>query len=175
MRDLAGQGADSSHVGMEERAITIPYTVYPSPAALPADWQELYQMACTALDGAYAPYSQFSVGAAIALDNGKCVLGANQENAAYPSGMCAERVALYQAGAVHHGAKVLRIAIVARRDGELLREPVFPCGACRQALLEYANMSDEPVGVLMASQATCLVLEDARQLLPFAFDSIGGQ
>ncbi len=118
----------------------------------------------------YAPYSHFSVGAAIALDNGEVVTGANQENAAYPSGTCAERSACYYAHAQYPEAKFKSIAIAARGvDGEFTEECTAPCGACRQALLEYETLAGDDVRVLLAGADKVYVLESVRSLLPLAF------
>lgn len=121
----------------------------------------------------YAPYSHFRVGAAIALDNGETVCGANQENAAYPSGTCAERSACYSAGARFPEAKFERIAIAACGvDGTELAEPVAPCGACRQALLEYEKLAGHDVEVILVGRDKIYVLPSVRSTLPLAFSEI---
>ncbi len=118
----------------------------------------------------YAPYSHFHVGAAIALDNGEIVCGANQENVAYPSGTCAERSACYAAGANHPGARFERIAIAARgTDGEYTAVPCAPCGACRQALLEYETLAGHDVEVLLCGRDKVFILPSVKSLLPLAF------
>ncbi len=118
----------------------------------------------------YAPYSKFRVGAAIRLDNGETVCGANQENAAFPSGTCAERTACYWAGARYPGAKFEAIAIAAiGTDGKELPCPVAPCGACRQALLEYEKLSGHDVEVLLTGAGTIYRIPSVRDLLPLAF------
>lgn len=118
----------------------------------------------------YAPYSHFSVGAAILLDNGEIVTGANQENAAYPSGTCAERTAAYYAHARYPEARFTAIAISARgTDGHYLKEPISPCGACRQALLEYETLAQANVTVLLNGADGIYILPSVRSLLPLAF------
>lgn len=118
----------------------------------------------------YAPYSHFNVGAAIVLDNGAIVTGANQENVAYPSGTCAERSACYYAGAQYPDAKFDFIAIAARgTDGQEVPTPIAPCGACRQALLEYEMRAGRPVKVLLVSRDTIYTLPSVASLLPLAF------
>lgn len=119
---------------------------------------------------AYAPYSHFSVGAAILLDNSAVVTGANQENAAYPSGLCAERTAAFYAHAQHPDAKFISIAVSARNsNGEETKEPVAPCGACRQVLLEYEKLSGCDMRVILAGANECYVFKSAKSLLPVAF------
>ncbi len=121
---------------------------------------------------AYAPYSRFSVGAAIGLDNGEIVCGANQENAAFPSGTCAERTACYAAGAHFPGAKLQSIASAARdTTGLEVGNPIAPCGACRQALLEYETLAGADVEVLLIGKDTIYRLPSVKSLLPLAFDS----
>lgn len=119
----------------------------------------------------YAPYSHFSVGAAILLENGTVVEGANQENVAYPSGLCAERTAAYYAGAQYPGTPFSMIAIAARdTDGHPVNTPVSPCGACRQALLEYEKRSGHPVRVLLIGARAIYRLPSIASTLPLAFD-----
>ena len=132
--------------------------------------RELVDAARKAVKGSYAPYSHFHVGAAILLDNGTVVTGANQENAAFPSGTCAERSACYYAGANYPDAKFEMIAI-ASIDGEG-REPIAPtapCGACRQALLEYETLAGRHVPVLLVGQEEIYCLPSVKSLLPLAF------
>lgn len=118
----------------------------------------------------YAPYSHFCVGAAILLSNGETVTGANQENAAYPSGTCAERSACFYAHARYPEAKFEKIAIAARgTDGEFVSDPVAPCGACRQALLEYETLAGHNVEVLLVGRDTVYRLPSVRSTLPLAF------
>lgn len=118
----------------------------------------------------YAPYSRFCVGAAIALSNGEIVTGANQENVAYPSGTCAERSACFYAHAQYPEAKFVEMAIAARgTDGEFVTEPISPCGACRQALLEYETLAGANVPVLLAGQDVIYKLQSVKSLLPLAF------
>lgn len=118
----------------------------------------------------YSPYSHFSVGAAILLDNGEIIEGSNQENVAYPSGTCAERSACYYAGARYPEAKFEAIAIAARgTDGNFTSAPTAPCGACRQALLEYEILAKHNVRVLLASQDAVYVLPSVKSTLPLAF------
>ena len=130
---------------MENINITASFTVYDSLNELPEAVKELMAKAVEARKKAYAPYSKFRVGAAITLDNGEVVLGANQENAAYPSGLCAERVAVFHAGAVYPDAKMLQLAISAAADEKIVDEPIPPCGACRQAIAEYGLKQDIPL------------------------------
>lgn len=120
--------------------------------------------------GAYAPYSGFLVGAAALLDNGEVVTGSNQENAAYPSGTCAERTALFYAGAHYPDVPVRALAIVALRDGQ--RVPgLSPCGSCRQVLAEVSSRQGTPFRVLMAGPDDVTILGDNRHLLPLTFDT----
>lgn len=131
---------------------------------------ELVNLAREATYRSYAPYSHFCVGAAILLSNGEIITGANQENAAYPSGTCAERSACYYAGATYPDAKFEAIAIAARgTDGEFVSEPCSPCGACRQALLQYELLAGKGVKVLLVGAEKVYRLESIRSLLPFAF------
>ncbi len=137
---------------------------------LPADERALADMAMEATERSYAPYSRFRVGAAIALDNGVLVPGSNQENVAYPSGTCAERSACFYAHARYPEAKFVKIAVAARgTDGEFTTEPTAPCGACRQALLEYEVLAGHDVPLLLVGRDTIYRLPSVRSTLPFAF------
>ncbi|MDR1525148.1 MAG: cytidine deaminase [Tannerella sp.] len=117
---------------------------------------------------AYAPYSHFNVGAAVLLSDGTIVEGNNQENVAYPSGLCAERVALFYAGASHPGIPVVSIAIVAVKDEEI-QDTVSPCGACRQVLFETEQRYGHPVRILLCGRDDVIVLSSAKDLLPVSF------
>ncbi len=128
----------------------------------------LEQAAIQAAKDAYAPYSKFNVGAAVLLENGEIVTGSNQENAAYPSGMCAERTALYYAGAKYPDVPVVSLLIVAFNEAG--RVPFIPpCGSCRQVLMETASRF-KPFNLLLAGDKEVIRLEDCRDVLPFAFD-----
>ena len=131
---------------------------------------ELVDTAREATHRAYAPYSHFYVGAAIRLDNGVIVPGSNQGNAAFPSGTCAERSACYYAGARYPEARFKAIAVTARgADGNELDEPASPCGACRQALVEYEHLAGHDVPVYMAAKNKIYKLDSVSALLPFTF------
>lgn len=137
---------------------------------LPAADRHLVDTARAAYLRSYAPYSHFCVGAAILLDNGEIVSGANQENAAYPSGTCAERSACFYAGATYPNVPFRKIAIAARgTDGREVAEPVAPCGACRQALLEYEKLAGSDVEVILVGADEIFILPSVRSLLPLSF------
>lgn len=137
---------------------------------LPEHERELVDAARAMTLKSYAPYSHFHVGAAILLDNGITVTGANQENAAYPSGTCAERSACYYAGAQYPDAHFREIAIAARgTDGLEPALPTAPCGACRQALLEYEKLAGHDVPVLLAGASAIYRIPSVKALLPLAF------
>jgi cytidine deaminase len=131
----------------------------------------LLQAALDALEKAYAPYSKFKVGAAILMENGKIVTGNNQENAAYPSGLCAERVAIFQASALYPDAKITSMAVTAKPDLKELHSPATPCGACRQSMLEYEVKFNSPIRLIMgASKGMIYISPSIANLLPLAFD-----
>lgn len=137
---------------------------------LNAKEQELVQRAQNAANRAYAPYSQFKVGACLLLDNGLMIEGNNQENASYPCGCCAERTALNYANATYPDAKVSAIAISAFNGQGLVDEPITPCGICRQALLETEMKNRQSIRVIMNGQKHTIIAESASDLLPLAFD-----
>lgn len=159
----------NKNITMKEFNITIPVTEL-SYDELSADELELVNAAREASHRAYAPYSHFYVGAAIRLDNGVIVPGSNQENAAFPSGTCAERSACFYAGARYPEAHFEAIAVAARgADGNELAEPASPCGACRQALEEYEHLAGHDVPVYMAGKDKVYRLPSVASLLPFTF------
>lgn len=132
--------------------------------------QHLVDEARAATLRSYAPYSRFNVGAAILLSDGTVVTGANQENAAFPSGTCAERTACYYAGANHPDARFETIAIAARGTDSLeIEHPISPCGACRQALLEYEKLAGHDVPVLLAGRDEIYILPSVKALMPLSF------
>lgn len=121
----------------------------------------------------YAPYSNFKVGAAILLSNGEIISGDNQENAAFPSGLCAERTAAFYAHATFPDERFAAIAIAARGvNDEFLTEPISPCGACRQVLLEYEKIGCEKVKVYLVGKNKVYILPSVKSLLPFAFTEV---
>lgn len=137
---------------------------------LPQELQSLVDKAKSATYRSYAPYSHFNVGAAILLDSGEVITGSNQENAAFPSGTCAERTAAYYAHAAHPHSKFQAIAIAARdAEGKFTKQPLPPCGACRQALLEYEKLAEAPVKVVLVGAESCYLIDSVKSLLPFAF------
>ena len=134
---------------------------------------ELVRQAQSKTFNSYAPYSKFSVGAAILLNNGEIVCGANQENVAFPSGLCAERTAAFYAHAQYPDAKFEAIAIAARgTDGEPLENPISPCGACRQSLLQYELLAEKGVEVLLVGKDYVYRLPSVSALLPLAFTKL---
>jgi cytidine deaminase len=153
---------------MKQRAYTIRIAEYDSLEDLPAR-SELVKKAMEAARNAYAPYSKYQVGAAVLLENGKIYTGNNQENAAYPSGMCAERVAIFYAGAQNPDVPVVCIAIAAFNDGKFQEEPVPPCGGCRQVLYEKESQGNIPMEVILYGSKRIQVLRSAIDLLPIPF------
>jgi len=136
--------------------------------------QELLQKAWEACDSAYAPYSKFNVGAAVLLENGKIVSGNNQENAAYPSGLCAERVAMYYASAHYPGVAMKTIAVAVKSDVVQLSEPASPCGSCRQVMAEYENLHHTKLRVILGTPSSKIqILEGVDNLLPLSFYAEG--
>ncbi len=157
---------------MEKKCINISYTEYDSIDELGTSDKLLLEHAIAAADTSYAPYSSFNVGAAVQLSNGEIVSGSNQENAAYPSGLCAERTAIFYAHAKYPDAAVKAIALVAKQNGHLTESFTYPCGACRQVLHESQMRSGAPVRIIVGSATKVLVLDSVNGLLPFAFDNL---
>jgi cytidine deaminase len=135
---------------------------------MPEEDRPLYDASVSAARRAYAPYSQFHVGAAVLLKDGTVVEGNNQENIAYPSGLCAERVALFTAGASFPEQPVETIAIVAMKDGVVL-PAIAPCGACRQVMLETEQRYGQPIRILLCGKDETIRIASASDLLPFSF------
>ncbi len=132
----------------------------------------LLQAAEKASQHAYAPYSQFFVGAALKLENGKTLLGTNQENVAYPSGLCAERVALFSASTNYPEETIEAMAITVNTKKTVLSEPLSPCGNCRQVIMEYQNKQKKPIRLILGGQGdTVWIFNDSAALLPFGFEA----
>lgn len=149
---------------------TFSYRSIPSFQDLPEQEQALVSAANDALTRAYAPYSQFQVGASVLLKSGLIIEGNNQENIAYPSGLCAERVALFYAGANHPNDPILKICIVAKGDLTSSDSYISPCGPCRQVMLESESRQAEPIEVLLVQKSgRVLCLDTVQNLLPFGF------
>lgn len=132
--------------------------------------QLLVEAAIEATKRSYSPYSHFSVGAALLLENGKTVIGCNQENAAFPAGLCAERTAIFAAGVQYPDVPVTMLAIAARNSkGELTDEPISPCGTCRQVMIETETRFKHPIRILLYGKKCIYVLEGIKQLMPLSF------
>jgi cytidine deaminase len=156
---------------MKKITINTTFSVFETKFDLPQEIQTLMEQAISIRKNAYAPYSKFRVGCAILLDNGKIVLGSNQENAAYPSGLCAERVAIFQAGSLYPSSKILKMVISATADEKPVIEPIPPCGACRQSIAEYESKQEVPIEIFfMGESGSVYQSESVRNLLPFMFD-----
>lgn len=153
---------------MKQLDITVPVEVR-SFDELSDEDRELVEASRKATEGSYAPYSHFHVGAAIRLSDGSIVTGANQENAAFSSGTCAERSACFWAGANHPELSMNKIAISARNAQGFQRKPISPCGSCRQALLEYETKQGHPMQVLLYGEEECYLLPSVASLLPLCF------
>ncbi|RDK84291.1 cytidine deaminase [Marinirhabdus gelatinilytica] len=152
--------------------ITTQLTVFQSIDELPQPIQELMHKAQEARERAYAPYSLFKVGAALQLANGEVVMGNNQENAAFPSGLCAERVAAFHAGATYPGVAFQAMALTVRSLQKEVNTPTPPCGACRQSLAEYEVNQKTPIAIyFMGETGKVAQASSVKDLLPFVFDS----
>ena len=137
---------------------------------LTADERSLIELAIEGTNRSYSPYSHFRVGAALKLQNGVTVIGCNQENAAFPSGICAERSALFAAGAQYPDQPVVMLALAARNeDGVFTEHPVSPCGPCRQVLIETETRFHHPVRILLYGQRCVYVVDSIKQLMPLSF------
>lgn len=154
---------------MENRIITTKIEVYSYNELSEID-KKLVEKAKNATDTSYAPYSKFNVGAALLLENGEIVTGSNQENVAYPSGLCAERTAVFYAGAAYPGVKFKKLAIAAYSDGDFVEEPVSPCGACRQSILEYEKLAGNPIEIILVGREKVYKIQGIRALLPLSFE-----
>ena len=131
--------------------------------------QELVRSAIKAMHNAYANYSRFYVGAALRLANGQIVIGANQENAAFPSGLCAERSAIFAAQSRCPEQAIVAMAVAARNEKGFLSEPITPCGACRQVVLEMEDRYKQPVRILLYGENRIFELSSIKDLLPLSF------
>ena len=157
---------------MTNKELKIAYQEYEHLEQLEPQDLQLAQSAIEAMAGSYAPYSNFNVGAAVLLDDGQIVKGANQENAAYPSGLCAERTALFYAGANMPDKAVISIAIAAGQGGTLCSNPVTPCGACRQVMAQYQLKGGRSMSIILVGKDRIWRFSKVEDILPFIFDSI---
>ena len=157
---------------MTNKEIKIAYFEYESPDQLDPEDRELAEAAIEATEGSYAPYSGFNVGAAVRLDSGKIIKGSNQENAAYPSGLCAERTAMFYAAATYPDNAITSIAVTASQDGILCDNPATPCGACRQVMAQYQTKGGRPMSILLVGKKKIWKFSKVDDILPLIFDSI---
>ncbi len=147
------------------------FDVFETFDELPLEIQEVFHRAIEVRKNAYAPYSEFEVGAAILLENGKIVIGSNQENAAYPSGLCAERVAVFSTGVIYPNVKIKALVITATSRKSINTEPIPPCGACRQAIAEYEIKQEESINIyFMGAEGKIILAHSIKDLLPLIFD-----
>lgn len=157
---------------MTKKELKITIQIFDGIDELPLSIQNLMRSAFKARDNAYAPYSKFKVGAALILDTGEVVMGNNQENASFPSGLCAERTAIYAAGANYPKAIIKAMAISATSEKHDVLEPIAPCGACRQAIAEYEQKQDHPIEIYFTGTAGKVIKVDALlDILPLAFNN----
>lgn len=158
---------------MEEIKLTTTVQVY-TYEELPPEELKLAHAAMEATRRSYAPYSHFEVGAAVLLENGCMITGTNQENAAYPSGICAERTALFTANSQYPDQKVITLAIAARRQESPTFQPfISPCGACRQVMAETEQRFNAPMKVMLCGNEKIYVIRSAMDLLPLSFKQQG--
>lgn len=157
---------------MSEKTLSIQYQEFASLDELTPEDRMLALAAVDARKGSYSPYSHFEVGAALKLADGTVVQGANQENSAYPSGLCAERTAMFHASALYPDLPFDTLAIAASDHGVLCDEPATPCGACRQVMAEYQQKSGRPMRILLVGASRIYKFGKVDDLLPFIFDSL---
>jgi len=155
---------------MKHKTIEISYTEYDSIDELSINDANLVRKAREASKNGWAPYSNFHVGAAVILENGAVILGNNQENAAYPSGLCAERVALFSANANYPDSPVVSMAVSAFNKNGITLQSVKPCGACRQAMLESETRFGKPVRLILDGTESIIIIDGIGNLLPLSFD-----
>ena len=155
---------------MVQKEYSFKFQLYPNLESLPTIDISVVNKAFEAMEKAYAPYSKFKVGAALLLEDGQIIQGNNQENIAYPSGLCAERVALFHAGAQFPGIAVDLICIVAKGDLMPISQLLSPCGACRQVMLESENRQNKPIRIILVNQDNrTMCIDSVQNLLPFGF------
>ena len=157
---------------MSEKTLTIQYQEFASVAEMTPEDQALVAAALDAQKGSYSPYSHFQVGAALRLADGTVIKGANQENAAYPSGLCAERTAMFYANANYPDVPFVALAIAGSDHGVLCESPASPCGACRQVMAEYERKSGVPLQVILVGSKRIRKFFKIDDILPFIFDSL---
>ena len=157
---------------MKEITLKINYTEYDSVKEMSKEDQELVKAALEAQKGSYSPYSKFQVGAALRLVDGTIVKGANQENAAYPSGLCAERTAMFWASANYPDVAFDTLAIAGADHGVLCESPASPCGSCRQVMAEYQKKYGRPLKTIWVGSKRIRKFENVDDILPFIFDSL---
>ena len=157
---------------MQNKKLEINYLEYSGLEELEPQDRELCEAAEKALAGSYAPYSKFNVGAAVRLADGSIVTGANQENAAYPSGLCAERTAMFSAHANNPDTPMTAIAITAAQNGKLNEDITAPCGACRQVMAEYQKISGQKWTVLLYGKKKIIKLSQVDDIMPFIFTNL---
>ncbi len=157
---------------MKEITLKINYTEYDSVKEMSPEDQELVKAANEAREGSYSPYSNFQVGAALRLADGTIVKGANQENAAYPSGLCAERTAMFWASANYPDVPFDTMAIAGADKGVLCESPASPCGACRQVMAEYQKKYGRPLRTIWVGSKRIRKFQKVEDILPFIFDSL---
>lgn len=153
-----------------QKEYSFKFQLYPNWERLQTVDKSVVNKAFEAMEKAYAPYSKFKVGAALLLEDGQIIQGNNQENIAYPSGLCAERVALFHAGAQFPGITVDLICIVAKGDLMPISQLLSPCGACRQVMLESENRQNKPIRIILVNQDNrTMCIDSVQNLLPFGF------
>lgn len=157
---------------MEQKSLVIKYEEFASTCELAAEERELVEAAIEARKGSYAPYSQYHVGAAVRLEDGQIVCGSNQENAAYPSSLCAERTAMFAASAQHPGKKFRAIAVVCGPGEDVQDKPGYPCGACLQVMAQYERESGKKLRILLAGKKLIQAFTGVESLMPFIFQDL---
>jgi len=157
---------------MKEHEIRIQFAKYGAVTDLETPTSQLFEEAQKALQSAYSPYSSFQVGAALRLSNGQIIRGSNQENAAYPSGLCAERTAFFYAGSQFPNENIEEIVVLARKTGDSILVPACPCGACRQVMLEYEVKQKQAIPIVFKLENEGFIrVSSISDLLPFKFDA----
>lgn len=152
------------------------FTLTKDASNLDFESKHLFEKAKAALKNAHAPYSKFRVATAVLLADGTVVTGSNQENASYPAGMCAERVALYAVASQHPGKQIKKLLVLAQREGQEILAPATSCGPCRQVMLEFEQRQGRPFEVVMLNQdREWVTTRSAESLLPFSFTNVSLQ